>query len=236
MNRSNDFTLLWEVYMTRPEIILDALIQHIFMTVVSMAIVLFIAVPLGIYLTRTPKLADPIIGITGVFQTIPSIALFGFLLPFVGIGLKPTIIALVMFGLLPVLRNVYTGIREVDESLISAGRGMGMTEFQILRMIQLPIALPVIMAGIRTATIMTIGVATIAAFIGAGGLGEIIFRGVSLMRNELTLAGAIPAAALAIIADFLLKRLEKFVSPHRKANKRSHLKAQSLSKREEIAS
>ncbi|MGO4889877.1 ABC transporter permease [Anaerobacillus sp. MEB173] len=201
--------------------IMNGLMQHIFMTVVTMSIVLAIAVPLGIYLTRNQKFADPIIGVTGVFQTIPSIALFGFLMPFVGIGLKPTIIALVMFALLPVLRNVYTGIKEVDPALISAGKGMGMTDRQILFTIQIPLALPVIMAGIRTATIMTIGVATIAAFIGAGGLGEIIFRGVSLMRNELTLAGAIPAAALALTADFLLKRIEKWVSPHRRAKKSS---------------
>lgn len=232
MNRLNDFELLWEVFTTRSDMILNGLTQHIFMTIVTMSIVLVITIPLGIYLTRHPKLADPIIGITGVFQTIPSIALFGFLLPFVGIGLTPTIIALVMFALLPVLRNVYTGIREVDQSLISAGRGMGMTDFQILRMIQLPIALPIIMAGIRTATIMTIGVATIAAFIGAGGLGEIIFRGVSLMRNELTLAGAIPAASLALIVDFLLKRLEKFVSPHRKAKKRSKRHTKTLTQKE----
>ncbi|WP_343035060.1 ABC transporter permease [Sporosarcina jiandibaonis] len=209
----------WEVITKRSDLLITGLLQHIFMTVVTMSIVLIIAVPLGIYLTKNAKLADSIIGITGVFQTIPSIALFGFLLPVVGIGLRPTIIALVMFGLLPVLRNVYTGINEVDEHLVSAGKGMGMTDRQILTMIELPLALPVIMAGIRTATVMTIGVATIAAFIGAGGLGEIIFRGVSLMRNELILAGAIPAAAFALIADFSLKRIEIWVSPNNKKRK-----------------
>lgn len=215
----NDLIRLWEVYTTRTDMILNGLTEHIFMTVVTMSIVLSIAIPLGIYLTRKQEFADPIIGVTGVFQTIPSIALFGFLMPFVGIGLKPTIIALVMFALLPVLRNVYTGIKEVDPFLVDAGKGMGMTDRQILMTIQLPLALPVIMAGIRTATIMTIGVATVAAFIGAGGLGEIIFRGVSLMRNELTLAGAIPAAGLALTADFLLKKIEKWVSPHKRAKK-----------------
>jgi osmoprotectant transport system permease protein len=208
-----DISLVWEVFTKRSDLIITGLLQHIFMTVLTMVIVLVITIPLGIYLTRNENLADPIIGVTGVFQTIPSIALFGFLLPFVGIGLKPTIIALVMFALLPVLRNVYTGIREVDKSLIDAGKGMGMTNRQILIMIQLPLALPVIMAGIRTATIMTIGVATVAAFIGAGGLGDIIFRGVSLMRTELILGGAIPAAGLALLVDFLLKRIEILVSP-----------------------
>lgn len=211
---------IFKVFTERSDLIITGLLEHIFMTVLTMVIVLVITIPLGIYLTRNDKLADPIIGVTGVFQTIPSIAMFGFLLPFVGIGLKPTIIALVAFALLPVLRNVYTGIREVDKALIDAGKGMGMTDGQILRMIQLPLALPVIMAGIRTATIMTIGVATVAAFIGAGGLGDIIFRGVSLMRTELILGGAIPAAALALTADFVLKRIEILVSSPQVKNKK----------------
>ncbi|MFZ4450969.1 ABC transporter permease [Salibacterium aidingense] len=205
--------LLYEVFTERSDMVVEALYQHILLSSMSLAIVLLITLPLGIFLTRNKRIAEPIIGITGVFQTIPSIALFGFLLPFVGIGTTPTVIALVMFALLPVLRNVYTGISEVDTSIINAGKGMGMTEWQILWTIQLPIALPVIMAGIRTATILIIGLATIAAFIGAGGLGEIIFRGVSLMRNELILAGAIPAALLALFVDFCLKMVENLVTP-----------------------
>jgi len=189
--------------------ILIALWEHIYISFISIAIALIISIPLGIYISTNKRLAEPIIGITGVIQTIPSIALFGFLLPFVGIGLKPTIIALVLFSLLPVLRNVYIGIIEVDKHIVDAGLGMGMTKWQILRIIQIPLAFPVIMAGIRTATIITIGLTTIAAFIGAGGLGKIIFRGVALMRPELILAGAIPAAILAVGMDVILKRLEK---------------------------
>ncbi|WP_181347950.1 ABC transporter permease [Thalassobacillus sp. CUG 92003] len=207
------FSLLIDVFVNRTGMVVEAIYQHIYLSFLSLAIVLAISIPLGIYLTRKKKIADPVIGITGVFQTIPSIALFGFLLPFVGIGTTPTIIALVMFALMPVLRNVYTGITEVDKTVVNAGKGMGMTDWQILWTIQLPIALPVIMAGVRTATILIIGLTTIAAFIGAGGLGEMIFRGVSLMRNELILAGAIPAAGLALLADFCLKKLENSVTP-----------------------
>nr|WP_054817357.1 MULTISPECIES: ABC transporter permease [unclassified Paenibacillus] len=214
-----------DVIVNRRDMILTSLWQHVYISLSAMAIALLVAVPLGVCLTRKRKIADSVIAFTGIFQTIPSIALFGFLLPFVGIGVKPTIIALVLYALLPIVRNVYTGIVEVDQSVVDAGRGMGMTDWQILRIIELPLALPVIMAGIRTATISTIGVTTIAAFVGAGGLGEIIFRGVSMLRTELILAGAIPAALLAVLADFLLKRLEIRVIP-RGMSKRKGLNRQ----------
>jgi osmoprotectant transport system permease protein len=222
------WNLIFETVTNRWDMLITSLWQHIYISMVSMVIVLVISIPLGIYLTRNKRLAEPVIGFTGIFQTIPSIALFGFLLPFVGIGIKPTIIALVLYALLPVVRNVYTGILEVNQSVVDAGRGMGMTSKQILWMIEIPLALPIIMAGIRTATIMTIGVTTIAAFVGAGGLGEIIFRGVSMMRTELTLLGAIPAATLAILTDFLLKKLEVKVTPKsiqkkKEKKKRLHL-------------
>jgi osmoprotectant transport system permease protein len=207
------WTLFVDVIVNRGDRLLISLWEHIYISLISMLIALVISIPLGIYLTRNKALAEPIIGFTGIFQTIPSIALFGFLLPLVGIGVTPTIIALVLYALLPIVRNVYTGIIEVDQFTIDAGRGMGMTGRQMLWMIELPLALPVIMAGIRTATILTIGVTTIAAFVGAGGLGEIIFRGVSMMRTDLILAGAIPAAVLALSADFLLKKLEDKVTP-----------------------
>lgn len=206
--------------------------QHIYISMGSMVIVLVISIPLGIYLTRNKELAEPVIGFTGIFQTIPSIAMFGFLLPVVGIGIKPTIIALVLYALLPVVRNVYTGILEVNQSVVDAGRGMGMTGMQILWMIEIPLALPVIMAGIRTATVMTIGVTTIAAFVGAGGLGEIIFRGVSMMRTELILLGALPAAALAILTDLLLKKLEVKVTPKSIPKKKEKKKWLHLGKKE----
>ncbi len=210
---SNLFALLIEFYRDEWRMVLTALGEHLYISVVSMVIALFITIPLGIYLTRNKKLADPVIGFVGTFQTIQSVALFGFLLPFVGIGVKPTVIALVIYALLPIMRNVYTGIVEVDQSIVDAGRGMGMTNFQILTMVELPLALPVIMAGIRTATILTIGITTIAAFIGAGGLGVIIFRGVNLFRSEVVLAGAIPAALLALTSDFLLKIVQNLVTP-----------------------
>jgi osmoprotectant transport system permease protein len=229
------WSLFFETVTNRWDMLMTSLWQHIYISMVSMAIVLVISIPLGIYLTRNKDLAEPVIGFTGIFQTIPSIALFGFLLPFVGIGIKPTIIALVLYALLPVVRNVYTGILEVNQSVVDAGRGMGMTGRQILWMIEIPLALPVIMAGVRTATIMTIGVTTIAAFVGAGGLGEIIFRGVSMMRTELTLLGAIPAAALAILTDFLLKRLEVSVTPKSILRKKEKKKWLQLGKKQNQA-
>ncbi|GAA3404761.1 ABC transporter permease [Paenibacillus hodogayensis] len=208
MQEQNLWEAVWGVIRDQPEMILTGLWQHIYISMLSMIIAILIAVPLGICLTRYRKVADGVIGFAGMFQTIPSIALFGFLMPLVGIGVKPTIIALVLYALAPIVRNVYTGIVEVNPATVDAGRGMGMTNWQILRMIELPLALPVIMAGIRTATIWTIGITTIAAFIGAGGLGQIIFRGVTLMRPELVLSGAIPAALLAIVVEVLLKKLE----------------------------
>lgn len=226
------WNLFLETVTNRWDMLMMSLWQHIYISMGSMVIVLVISIPLGIYLTRNKELAEPVIGFTGIFQTIPSIAMFGFLLPVVGIGIKPTIIALVLYALLPVVRNVYTGILEVNQSVVDAGRGMGMTGMQILWMIEIPLALPVIMAGIRTATVMTIGVTTIAAFVGAGGLGEIIFRGVSMMRTELILLGALPAAALAILTDLLLKKLEVKVTPKSIPKKKEKKKWLHLGKKE----
>ncbi|MDQ0243699.1 osmoprotectant transport system permease protein [Bacillus fengqiuensis] len=235
MQQSNLLVRLWEVYTDRWDMILLGLWQHIYISLLSMFIALIIAIPLGIYLTRNKRLADSMIGFTGIFQTIPSIALFGFLMPFVGIGVKPTIITLVLYALAPVVRNVYTGIVEVNQSTVDAGRGMGMTNWQILWIVELPLALPVIMAGIRTATIWTIGITTIAAFVGAGGLGEIIFRGVSLMRPELVLAGAIPAALLAIVTEILLKKLEKKVTPFNKKSNEKKVTTSGIAKKDKVA-
>ncbi|TXK84006.1 ABC transporter permease [Paenibacillus sp. N3.4] len=215
---TNALDLFVNTFITNKSIILTALWQHIYISLTALVISLLISIPLGIFLTRRKNIAGVAIGITGVFQTIPSIALFGFMLPFVGIGVKPTLIALVLYSLLPIVRNVYTGILEVNQSVVDAGRGMGMTNWQILWNIELPLALPVLMAGVRTAAVLTIGVTTIAAFIGAGGLGEIVFRGVALMRTELIIAGGLPAALLAVITEFLLKRLEIKVTPNKQSN------------------
>jgi len=183
------------------------------LSLLSIAIAIVISVPLGIYLTRHRKIADSIIGIAGVFQTIPSLALLVFLVPFIGTGKLPAIIALTVYGLLPILRNTYLGIVGVERSAIEAGVGMGMTNRQVLWMVELPLSLSVIMGGIRTATVLIIGVATIAGLIGAGGLGDLIFRGLQTYNTGLILAGAIPSALLAIIFDYLLKLLEADVTP-----------------------
>ncbi|WP_082692704.1 glycine betaine ABC transporter substrate-binding protein [Bacillus sp. FJAT-29814] len=216
MSDENVFTLMIDTFQTRWTDIFEALQQHLFLSLVSILIAALISIPTGIYIARRKRIAEPIMGIASVFQTVPSLALFGFLLPFFGIGNVTAIIALTIYALLPILRNTYTGIQSVDKSAVEAGLGMGMTKNQILRMIELPLALPIIMAGLRTATVLTIGVATLAAFIGGGGLGDIIYRGLSTARNELVLAGAIPAAILAIAIDFILKRIEIATDPLKK--------------------
>ncbi len=172
--------------------------------------------PLGILLTRRPGLRPPVLGLANVFQTIPSLALFGFLIPipFIGgVGARTAIVALVLYALLPIIRNTYAGIQGIDPAVREAGRGMGMTDRQLLFMVEIPLAFGVILAGIRVATVIGVGVATIAAAIGAGGLGVFIFRGVAMVNNTLILAGAVPAALMALAADFLLGRLERRFAP-----------------------
>jgi osmoprotectant transport system permease protein len=192
--------------------ILQATATHLTLVLIAMAIAVLIAVPLGMVIVQRPTLRNIALGIASVFQTIPSLALFGFLIPipFIGgIGTRTAIVALVLYALLPILRNTYVGLTGIDAAVLQAAEAMGMTNTQILWRVRLPLALPVILAGIRTATIITIGVATIAAAIGAGGLGTFIFRGVAMVSNAVILAGAIPAALLAIAADVLLARLER---------------------------
>jgi osmoprotectant transport system permease protein len=182
-------------------------IEHIGLVAASMAISLAIGLPLGITLVRRAKLHRWVIGAANVVQTIPSLALFGFLIPVPwigGVGASTAIVALSLYALLPILQNTYTGIAEVDPAVIESARGMGMTTRQVLWQVQLPLAAPVLLAGIRVATVLCIGVTTIAAAIGAGGLGVFIFRGVAMVNNQVILAGAIPAACLAIAADIAL--------------------------------
>jgi osmoprotectant transport system permease protein len=195
---------------------LRLLLQHLFLVGASTAIAVAIGVPLGVLLTRRPRLAAPVLGVANVFQTIPSLALLGFLipLPFLGgIGASTAVVALVVYALLPIIRNTYTGIRDIDPAVREAGRGMGMTGGELLRLVELPLALGVIMAGIRIATVIGVGVATIAAAIGAGGLGVYIFRGVAMVNDTLILAGALPAALMALAADFGLGMLERRLTP-----------------------
>jgi len=186
--------------------------QHVSLVAISTAIALVIGVPLGVLLTRRPALRTPVLGLANVFQTVPSLALFGFLipLPFIGgIGATTAIVALVVYALLPIVRNTYEGIAGVDAAVREAARGMGMTDWQLLTQVELPLGLGVMLAGVRIATVVSVGTATIAAAIGAGGLGVYIFRGVASVDNTLILAGALPAALMAIAADGLLGLAER---------------------------
>ncbi|EMT51526.1 MULTISPECIES: ABC transporter permease [Brevibacillus] len=193
--------------------IVQASWEHIVLSVVALFWAIVVAVPTGILLTRYRKLAGPVLAVISVFQTIPSLALLGFMIPLFGIGPIPAVIAMVIYALLPIVRNTYTGILDVDSSLLEAGRGMGMTKGQMLRIVELPLARPVIFAGIRTATVMTIGVATLAAFIGAGGLGDLILRGIAMVDTGIILAGAVPAALLAVLFDLILAWVDWRVTP-----------------------
>jgi osmoprotectant transport system permease protein len=194
-------------------------LEHLFLVMMSTGIAVLIGVPLGILLTRRPALSKPILGFANIMQTVPSLALFGFLIPLNiylfqfkivgGIGARTAIVALVLYSLLPIIRNTFTGISNVDPSIRDAGRGMGMTDRQLLFQVELPLALGVILAGVRVATVICVGTATIAAAIDAGGLGRYIFRGLRANDNTLILAGAVPAALIAIGADLLLGYFEK---------------------------
>jgi osmoprotectant transport system permease protein len=202
----------WTFFLEHRDEILEATLAHLGLVVVSMLIAVAIGVPLGMFVVHHPTLRRLALGIASVFQTIPSLALFGFLIPipFIGgIGRRTAIVALVLYALLPILRNTYVGLTGIDPAVLQAAEAMGMTNAQILWRVRFPLALAVILAGIRTATIITIGVATIAAAIGAGGLGTFIFRGVAMVSDAVILAGAIPAAVLAILADILLGWLER---------------------------
>jgi osmoprotectant transport system permease protein len=192
------------------------LLEHVYLSLISILIAIAIAVPLGIFLTRHKRIADIVIGITAALQTIPSLALLVFLVPFIGTGKPPAIIALTIYGLLPILRNTYLGIISVNSSTVEAGIGMGMTSKQVLWKIELPLALNVIMGGIRTAAVMVVGIATIAGLIGAGGLGDLIFRGLQTYNSGLIIAGALPSALIAILFDVILKRFENAAKPGRK--------------------
>ena len=198
-----------EVFQNRQHELFQALMEHIQISFVALFFAVLIAVPLGIYLTKKARIAESIIGITAMLQTIPSLALLGLFIPLLGIGTTPAIIALVIYALLPILRNTYTGIKEVDASLIEAAMAMGMNTRKRLLKVELPLAMPIIMAGIRTAMVLIIGTATLAALIGAGGLGDLILLGIDRNNSELILLGAIPAALLAILFDIVLRGIQK---------------------------
>ena len=205
----------WEFIPQNRAQVIELTLEHLWLVGISTVLAVMIGIPLGILITRWPPLNKPVLGAANIVQTIPSLALFGFLLPAPWIGARAdrlAILALTLYALLPLIRNTYVGIKGVDPAVIEAGRGMGLTDRQLLLQVQLPLASGVIVAGVRVATVISVGLATIAAAIGAGGLGEFIFRGLAMVDNSVILAGAVPAAAMALAADFGLGWLEKRLS------------------------
>jgi len=199
-------------FVTHWQEILSTTWEHLVLVLIAMAFAVAIAIPLGIFIVQRPALRTVALAVASVFQTIPSLALFGFLIPIPyigGIGKRTAVVALVLYALLPILRNTYVGLTGIDPAVLEAATAMGMTPWQVMWRVRLPLALSFILAGIRTATVITIGVATIAAAIGAGGLGTFIFRGVAMVSDAVILAGAIPAALLALGGDGLLALLER---------------------------
>lgn len=187
--------------------------EYIYISLIAIFLGIIVAVPLGVLLTRVPKIANFILGLLNVLQTIPSFAILALFIPLLGIGLVPAIVALFLYSLMPILRNTYIGIRDVKKDLIEAGIGMGMTEWERIRLVEIPLATPVIMSGIRLATVFLIGWATLASYIGAGGLGDYIFSGMNLYKPEYILAGAIPVTLLALVTDLFLGKVETWVTP-----------------------
>jgi len=209
---------LLDFFLKQRQEILQSSIEHVWLVGMAMLLAVAVGVPLGVLVTRRPWLSRPILGGANVAETIPSLALFGFLLPVPWLGGRAdrmAIAALTLYALLPIIRNTSAGISGVDRAVREAARGMGMTDWQILYRVELPLSLSTVLAGVRVATVLTIGIATIAAAVGAGGLGEFIFRGLAMVNNQLILAGAIPAALMALMADFLLSVLERRLRPVR---------------------
>ncbi|BBM20222.1 ABC transporter permease subunit [Lactobacillus pentosus] len=187
--------------------------QHIYISAFSLLLGVIVAVPIGILLTRVKPIANVVMSIASMLQTIPAMALLALMIPFFGIGAIPAIIALFIYSLLPILRNTYLGMEDVDPALIDAAKGMGMTSWQSIVKVELPMAAPVIMAGIRLSATYVIAWAALASYIGAGGLGDFIFNGLNLYRTDLILGGSIPVIILALIVDWLLGKLEAVVTP-----------------------
>jgi len=209
------FIQFWEYVISHPAQMVTAIYEHLVLLVaLPVGLAILIAVPLGILCTRNRRVANILLGVAGVMQTIPSLALLSFMVMIgLGIGFKPAIVAIFLYAILPVLRNTYIGIESVDPFMKKAARGMGMTDLQCLMQVELPIAVPVILAGVRTSATTSIGTATLAAFVGGGGLGGLIVTGLRMLRNHIVLAGAVPAALLALLVDFLLGRLEEALTP-----------------------
>ncbi len=188
-------------------------IEHFYISFVALLLAMVVSIPLGIVLTRTKKLAKVVLSIASVLQTVPSLAVLAIMIPFLGVGKLPAIIALFIYILLPILNNTYIGINNVDKNVKGAGISMGMTKFQEMYMVELPLAISVIMSGIRLSSVYAISWATLASFIGAGGLGDFIFNGLNLYQPDLIISGAIAVTAIALIMDFVLSKVEEWVTP-----------------------
>lgn len=193
--------------------IFSLLLEHIRLTAVSVGLAILIGVPLGILISYVRKLGKPVIGVANVVQAIPSMALLGFAIPFLGIGTKPAIVMVVLYSLLPIIKNTYTGLESISPQMLEAAAGIGMTKYQVLMKVRVPLALPVIMAGVRISSVTAVGLMTMAAFIGGGGLGYLVFSGIRTVDNNQILAGAIPACLLALFVDFIVGTIEKLVTP-----------------------
>lgn len=189
------------------------LIEHLQISVFSVAVAVVLGIPLGLWISRNERLASVVVGLANTIQALPSIALLGFLIPFVGIGERPAIIMIVLYTILPVLKNTYAGVNSVDRSLVDVGAGLGMTPLQLLIRVQFPIATPVIMAGVRICAVTAVGYTTLAALVGAGGLGQLIYRGLFMVNGPMIVAGALPAMVLTLLVDKLLKLVENFLIP-----------------------
>lgn len=203
-------TTLYNLFLERQEFFIKLLIEHIYLSTISILIIGILGLIIGIIMTKNDTLARVLLNIVNILYTIPSIAMFGLLVSITGIGNTTAVIALVLYGLLPVIKNTYVGINEVDPCIIEAAKGMGTTDMQLLYKVQLPLASPVIFAGFRTSVVMTIALGTVASFIGAGGLGVAIWRGITTNFKEMTMAGSILVALLAIIIDYIMAKIEKY--------------------------
>jgi len=202
---------LWAFLTARAPELWQKTLEHLVLTGVSTGLAVLIGLPLGIWITRNAVARRPVLGVVGIVQTIPSLAMLAFLLPFLGIGAKPAIVALTLYALLPIVRNTYTGLSEVAPDILEAAQGVGFTNRHQLLMVELPLAVPVIVAGVRTAAVIGVGIATLSAFIGAGGLGDFINRGLALNNTWLILLGAIPAALLALLVDAAIGLVERLL-------------------------
>lgn len=211
----NDMTLnsLLNFFKENSEIILQRLGEHIQLTFLAVGFAILIGVPLGILISRYRKSAGIVIGIANVIQAVPSLAMLGFLIPVVGIAEKPAIIMVMLYSLLPIVKNCYTGLININSDLLEAAKGMGMTKRQVLFKVQIPLAMPVIMAGIRISAVTAVGLMTIAAYVGAGGFGKLVYEGIQGLHYEKIFAGALPACILALLFDFLIGLLEKVTVP-----------------------